>query len=470
VADTGSLRLAVESRRICNRVIEPLNVLILYDDYALATRFVTDHLSSFGRFSRHRIYYAPATGARPLTFDLEIFDVVAVHFTVRLAYRWHLSAAFARGLASFSGLKVLFVQDEYDSPRTVCEWIRELGIGLVFSCVPDEYRRLFYPESAVGKVDFAHTLTGYVPALTDDVATARPIADRPIFVGYRGRRLPYWYGRLAREKVEIGVAMRALCERHRVPCDIEWEESRRLHGWRWYEFLASCRTMLGTESGSNVVDHDGSLRQTIAAALASEPDLTFEDVFARYLAHHDGRVRMNQIPPKVFEAIRLRTALVLFEGEYSGVILPHVHFMPLRKDFGNAAEVLEKIRDPAYLTDMTARAHRDVVESGRYSYASFIDGVDHAVEARAKGPAQRDIIALIAALPAPAPSTSPVAASEFVGERPLLNGCLKRWWMAIPTPVRAPIRRVLKPGLEVLAGRRRPAGSRRAAGPPRRPG
>ena len=73
-----------------------LNFLILYDGAALHTNTVRDHLQSFGLFSRHQVYYAHAVNEAPLDFSLDQFDVVIVHYSVRLCQRWHISPPIAR--------------------------------------------------------------------------------------------------------------------------------------------------------------------------------------------------------------------------------------------------------------------------------------------------------------------------------------------------------------------------------------
>jgi hypothetical protein len=78
----------------------------------------------------------------------------------------------------------------------------------------------------------------------------------------------------------------------------------------------------------------------------------------------------------------LRTALVLFPGAYSGIVVPDRHYIPLAKDFSNMAEVAERLRDLAGLEAMTARAYDDLVSSGRYSLAAFVREFDDIVERR----------------------------------------------------------------------------------------
>jgi hypothetical protein len=146
--------------------------------------------------------------------------------------------------------------------------------------------------------------------------------------------------------------------------------------------LGSARATLGTESGANVFDFDGSLKMKIQQLTANNPQITFEEISTQVLASHDGHVRMNQISPKIFEAIRLRTALILFEGAYSGVVLPNLHYIPLKKDFSNIDEVLTKIQDDQFLHDLTERAYNDIVTSGKFSYRTFVEGVDADIKCR----------------------------------------------------------------------------------------
>jgi hypothetical protein len=86
---------------------------------------------------------------------------------------------------------------------------------------------------------------------------------------------------------------------------------------------------------------------------------------------------------RIFEAIALRTALILFEGTYSGVVVPNLHYIPLKKDLSNFDEVLKQLADDEYLERLTQRAWDDIVGSGRYSYRAFIEMVDATIDRHA---------------------------------------------------------------------------------------
>jgi hypothetical protein len=76
--------------------------------------------------------------------------------------------------------------------------------------------------------------------------------------------------------------------------------------------------------------------------------------------------------------------LILFEGQYSGVVIPDRHFIPLRRDGSNMPEVIERLRDTAAIDAMTDRAFTEVLSSGKYGYEAFVRMVDASIDAAIK--------------------------------------------------------------------------------------
>jgi glycosyltransferase involved in cell wall biosynthesis len=373
-----------------------LNVLMLYDDNSTHVSTIAEHLEGFRKHSRHRFFFLPATefvglaDAPGAELDLSSYDALAIHYSVRVSVPAHLSAGVAAAVSAYRGPKLLFVQDEYDNVETARRWMERLGIDALFTNVPQESLDFVYPRDRFAKVDFIPTLTGYIPEDPSIDAFAMPMAERTLRIAYRGRSLPHQYGALGREKYTIGLDMRRLALARGLAADIEVAEEKRIYGADWYRFIGSARATLGTESGCNVFDFDGELRK-----LAREhEDMPFEVFAERYLKEHEGLVRMNQISPKIFEAIRLRTALVLFEGEYSGVVRAGEHYIPLKKDYSNVDDVFAQLEDVPSLEAMTERAYRDVVATGQYSLRRFVEGVDDYLSRRAMGRRRATIISV----------------------------------------------------------------------------
>jgi hypothetical protein len=366
------------------------SILLLCDDDRRHAATVLDHIAAFRRYSRNNVrIFNPRIGDGGEELDLDEFDVVVIHYSLVVIFDSYLPERLRERLANYRGLKVQFIQDEYRWIDRITETMRELGIHLLYTLVPPGEVDKVYGER-VPLVMPVTTLAGYVP---EEIVGRRvpPAGERPFDIGYRGRAVPYWLGRLGQEKVEIARGVRERAARHGLRCDIEWTESDRIYGERWNRFLMSCRATLGTESGASIADYDGSIEERVKAYLNHHPSASFDEVERDVLAPLEGNVVINVISPRQFEAAALRTALILFPGEYSGAIEPWTHYLPLEKDFSNLREVADRLRDLRFLDQMTDRAYADLVASGRYSLRRFVSEFDDLVERFSEPRAQRHV-------------------------------------------------------------------------------
>ena len=134
--------------------------------------------------------------------------------------------------------------------------------------------------------------------------------------------------------------------------------------------------MIGAESGASIIDFDGQLERLVDDYCARNPKADFEEVFDLFLAPFEGSLRLHQISPRCFEAAALRTPMILFEGDYSGILKPDRHFIPLKKNFSNFDEVLGKLADTNALQAMADRTYAEVAANTRYHYSAFIEIID----------------------------------------------------------------------------------------------
>ncbi|MCG2576275.1 hypothetical protein LZ012_04630 [Dechloromonas sp. XY25] len=355
------------------------NVLFCYSRLPSFTNAVRDYVQAFGDYSVHRIHYYDMDSG-PLDFDLEPFDCIIFNYCF-WARCLSVSPDFRERVADFSGLKIAILQDEYEYFLWHEKTLIALGIDTIVTCVPEAHWRDVFRDDAFRRVTFFNALTGYVPdSLLSLSNSAKPLVERGWILGYRSRPVPFAYGRLTQEKLLIGQRMRQICAERSIPANIDVTEESRIYGAAWPEFVGNCRAVLGTESGSNVFDFDGSTKPAIEAFLKEHPDADFESVHECFLQGRDETIHMNQISPRIFEAIALRAGLVLFEGNYSGVVRPWEHFIPLKKDFSNVDEVFSALEDLPSLEAMIQRAYDDVIASGKYHFRTFIGMLDAHVE------------------------------------------------------------------------------------------
>jgi len=101
----------------------------------------------------------------------------------------------------------------------------------------------------------------------------------------------------------------------------------------------SGRAVIGAESGSSVLDARGEIQRRIGRLLAEQPGLSFEEVDAQMPDGWDSYA-FFAMSPRHLEAVITKTAQVLVEGRYSGVLEPGRHYIPLRRDLANLDEAL----------------------------------------------------------------------------------------------------------------------------------
>ena len=355
-----------------------LNVLYLYNATQTYTNTVFEHITSFEKYSAHRSFFCHQDASSDFNIDLSRFDAICIHFSIRLPFN-QISKSTADAFEAFKGLKFLFIQDEYDHTHRAWNWIKSLGIQLVFTVVPEAGVQHIYPAREFPATRFISNITGYVPCDLDLNTEVVPTSRRSLLIGYRGRSLPIRYGQLGLEKIGIGRIVKSYCDAHGFHTDIAWTEESRIYGPRWYSFMASCRSMLGSESGSNVFDLDGTLVERIKQFRKQNTKVTDELVYEKFVRAEEIVGLMNQVSPRIFEAIAAKTVLVLFEGKYSGVVKAGEHFISVKKDGSNLAEVMRLLQDGVYVDAMAERAYQDVIASGRYSYQSFVAMVDEQI-------------------------------------------------------------------------------------------
>ena len=356
-------------------------VLLLCDYHHKVASTVRDHIESFDRYSSYRYHRLSKLGDIPGSINLSRFDAVFVHYSLVACMDQYLSPVSRERIAQFRGLKCIYIQDEYRFVEQSIEAMRKLGVDVLFTCVPEEEIEKVYPEAKLPNVRKINVLTGYVPeALVSKEPDFGKLASRPIDVGYRGRSVPAWLGELGQEKWRIGVRFRDESVGYGLKCDISFREEDRLYGSAWTKFLASCKATLGTESGSSVFDLTGEVQKAVDADLMREPTLDFYTLQQRHFQHLEGRIKLAQISPRCFECAALGTVMILYEGAYSGRLVPGRHYIPLRKDHSNMAEVVETLRDAERMSTLAENAFREVALAPQNSYRHFVKFTDRVMD------------------------------------------------------------------------------------------
>jgi hypothetical protein len=282
--------------------------------------------------------------------------------TYRRRFRW---------VSTLGCPKIALPQDEYDHAAVLEEWLLELGATSIYSCFGQDQRSILYPTLG-DRFAFRETLTGFI----DDVGAAGvasrmvPHADRPRDIVYRATNLPYWFGSHGQLKHRIAEAVQRVGGKRGLSMDIStrWEDT--VFGDRWLDFLMSGRAVIGCESGSSVFDPRGAIQKRITQLLSERPGLTFEEVDAEMPPGWDS-YSFFAISPRHLEAVVTKTAQVLVEGSYSGVLEPERHYIPVRADLTDLDQALDRLHHREAVEAMAERAYREVYLEGHNTLEAF---------------------------------------------------------------------------------------------------
>jgi hypothetical protein len=368
------------------------NVLVAYAVLQWPWRgTVTDHLFSFRRYGgRSYEYVNLAVPGLAHAYATRHYDAVVWHTSVPAWLRWapedqlrglRKRALSLRGVAS---THVVLPQDEFLNSDKVSAFIAQIGMDHIFSVAPPSEWPKIYGDG----VELTQVLTGYLDE--DTVGRISAILaegrERTIDIGYRTVPGKPYLGRHAMLKADIGEAVRERALERGLRVDISSRAEDTFFGDDWYRFLASCRYTIGIEGGASVLDHDGSVRACVDARLAEDPGATFEELEATCFPGRDGELALFAISPRHLEACATRTAQILVEGEYGGILRPGEHYLELRRDLSNLDAVLDVVADDGGEGErLAARAHAEVVASGAYTYRRLVEDVEREL------PAGRDL-------------------------------------------------------------------------------
>lgn len=360
-----------------------LNILIVYvtNQYPMRTT-LWDQLYSFRRYSHHNCFYLNLSVRRAgwylkkIKFDLIIFGTLFL--ANRMVAEWFEPVLNkARALKSLDAVKIVFPQDEHAHTEALSEFIREFDIDCIFSVAPESEWPTIYESRDATKAKLLGVLTGYL----DDATIARinrlgkDTNSRDIDLGYRTWRAAPSLGRHGLMRQQIADLFHEKAPAQGLITDISTKREDTLWGDEWYKFLLRCKYTMSVEGGASVLDRDGTIQLKTAEYLNRHPQATFAEVEEACFPGLDGKLHYAALSPRHLEACATKTCQILVEGKYNDVLVPGRHYIELKRDLGNIDQVLDIVRQDYLRREITEKAYREIVESGRYTYRSYVDFV-----------------------------------------------------------------------------------------------
>jgi hypothetical protein len=271
--------------------------------------------------------------------------------------------------------KVYITGNEYKLIPEKIKFSRQLSLNLVLSMLLPESIEKAYGDT-FGGAEVKHWLFG---ALDPEIfIPGPPFESRPVDICYRRERGVAYLGHRERESIaELFQAhpLFSSCNK-----DISLKKEDRLTTEKWARFLAQSKFNVGCEAGSDYFDPSDSIRIRVNAHLKQFPETSFEEIKNRFFPDDMQGISGRVASSGHFEPAGTKTAMILYEGCYSNVLEPNLHYIELKKDHSNIFEVSEKMKDKTFVRSMIEKTYQWVIAN--HTYKHRVQELEKIVETR----------------------------------------------------------------------------------------
>lgn len=353
-------------------------VLLLYHYPArLNAPTIKDSIEAFTRYSSYHIYSVNTYIGFPLILEKLKFSAIILHYSLFGATPFKLNSRLINFIKRDPKMiKVVFFQDEYANCKERFQLINDLKIDTIFSLLEPQYFKKVYIDNTC-VTDIRQVLAGYVSdaLLSYAESSSMKFLDRPVEVGYRGRKLKLHLGEGAKEKSNIAFQFKDFAKDKKINVDISIEEKDRIYGKKWYDFVQNCKFMLGVQSGTSIFDLDGAIEKKIGDYV-SKDEPSANDSLEKILNPFEKNINYRMISPRIFECAALKTCMILYSDSYQNILEADKHYIPLDKDFSNIDKVYKKMKNEKYVSTIIENAYTDIALAKKYHYSTLVEKFD----------------------------------------------------------------------------------------------
>jgi hypothetical protein len=328
-------------------------------------RFAPEH-----QYLVHDFWMPLPTYVQGIAFDAIVLTQTFVGARVDPAWRARMRHQYAALLKS-DKFKMALPQDDYTCCQILDEWLVDWGVDLNYPVCVSDWEVLYPNYSKVGRNK--QGFTSYInDGLLQRTTTRKRMPIRDIDVAYRAATLSPAFGRMGLVKTEFGERFRQASQALNLSLDISTRPQDTILGKRWYDFVENTRCMLGVNSGSSLLDKDGSIPARIATFLRKHPKASFDEVEDSCFPGQDGLYEFTAISPRNLECALFGTVQILAPGPYGGFIEPWEDYIPLEPDMSNIVEVAPLLRDHTYLQAMADRCREKILSYQALRYSNHV--------------------------------------------------------------------------------------------------
>jgi hypothetical protein len=287
------------------------------------------------------------------------FDAIIVLHSV-LSNEGVIFGRLLDALAHHRAPKAYFIGNEYKLMPQKMEFCERIGVSLLVTMMHSERVHELYRQ----RLGCAVTEIPSAGVDTDVFFPATDLSTRPIDIGMRAFDEPFHLGH--QDRRAIGMHFVEHAEAYGLNVDISFSADDRFTAPEYAAFLNRCRGQVGTEAGGEFFELSDDLFRRVLAYTTDHPNTTLDELWPLFFADYGNGVRARSITGRHAEAAATKTVQILFEGGYSGLFEPDVHYLCLAKDFSNVDDVLARFRDDDCARTVAENAYAVATEELTY--------------------------------------------------------------------------------------------------------
>lgn len=371
-----------------------MRILVLWRQYDLDMRnTIVDHAFCFKRYDEQNEYYyfniyhgryeRDYEWITDRTFDAVIFHYSALGLRTHVRRYWEdFVNLMVKVWRDKPCLKILMPQDDYLRTKDLWDLARGIQADKIYTIIREKNYGIVYPREEIGDIEIETVLTGYVEESYLSMKV-NPHRERIFDVVYRGRKLPYQYGKLGQLKYEIATLFLEQLADSGMKIDIDNTDgdSKALLGDEWIAFLASSRLTIGCLGGHGFMDADGSLQDQVEQYMVRYPMADFRQTKEAVFPDREDDLQ-GMVTPRLFESAIVKNCQVLVGDDFQGILEPNKDYIMLASDYSNLDEVCWKMRQIDYCERIAESCYQTVIASDQYTYRRFAQKIANDIRQR----------------------------------------------------------------------------------------
>ena len=272
--------------------------------------------------------------------------------------------------------RVAMPQDDYSCSGILDDFCVEHEVTHMYSPITKDLEVL-YPRLSKSRAIFKEALTGYVDekVFTKLQKYAQPFSERRVDVGQRVRLLLPHLGELAERKGTLALQFGDVAKTVGFVCDISVKPEDVLLGDEWYKFLGNTKFTIGRKGGASLADPRGNLADRVRRYKLRHPTASNTEVRRKVRLDSGCSGDFSAISPRMFESAAMGTCQILEQDLYFPGFEPWRHYIPIDLDHLADQKVFAAMRDTDLAQEIVKNAYEFLVQSGNYSYRTFIQGL-----------------------------------------------------------------------------------------------